>query len=123
MGQGINTGFIRTIETPLASDTVANGNYEFDAGAHGPPNNVLEYFHFVDGAGVQADATAGTIVVTLSSGADIFQTVPNGSFDADQARIGTRAKPNGFGKAEKIRITLTGVTGVVGFRGLLTQNA
>lgn len=123
MAQGYNNGFIRTIETELTSDTVANGDYDFDAGAFGPPNNVLEYFHFVDGAGAQADATAGTVVVTLSSGADIFQTLPNGSFNADQARIGARSKPNGLGKAEKIRITLAGVTGVVGFRGLLTQNA
>lgn len=118
-----STTYIRTIERNISSDTVADGDYDFELEEAGPRVNLLEYFYFVDGGGAQVDATAGTVVVTVSSGEDIFQSLNNGSFSASAARDVDRTKPNGLGRADKVRINLSGVTGAVGFRGLFTQNA
>ncbi len=122
MSRNYNTVYLRTIETDIAA-TGVSGDFEFDLDPHAARNNLLEYFHFVDGGDAQVDATAGTVVVTLSSGNDVFQTISNGSFNADQARSTNRTKPNGYGKADKIKITLSGITGTpVGFVGLVTQS-
>jgi len=114
--------YVRTVETPI-EQTGIDGSFEFDIDAHAPRNNVFEHFYFVDGGGAQVEATAGTVVVTLSSGANIFHTINDGSFNAVDARLATRTKPSGYGSAEKIRIVLAGITGpAVGFVGLVTQS-
>lgn len=118
-----STQFIRLTDKDLNSDTVADGNYDFVIPEHGPPNNLIEYFHFVDGGGNITSASAGNVVITFSSGADIFQDIPSGSFTAITAESASRSKPNGYGKVVKVRINLSGVTGASGFRAKLTQNA
>ncbi|MCH9664654.1 MAG: hypothetical protein K0U41_02260 [Gammaproteobacteria bacterium] len=115
------TGYVRLIETELSADSIV-GEHTFNLDSFGARNNIIEYFHFVDGNDDQIDATAGTVVITISSGQDIFQTIENGSFNAVDARSETRQKPNGFGRAEKIKIAFSGVTGAVGFRTLVSQS-
>lgn len=117
-----NTNYVRTIEHLFSSDVVADGDYDFDLTPFGPRNNVVEYFTFVDGSGDQVDAGAGTVVIQISSGEDIFQDIVDGSFNANLARSASRTKPNGYGRAEKIRVTLAGVTVAAGFRLFVTQN-
>lgn len=116
------TGYIRTIEHLFTSDTIANGNYDFDLDARGPKNNVVEYFTFIDAQGDQVDAGAGTVVIQISSGEDIFQDIVDGAFNAADARLATRTKPNGYGRADRLRVTLAGVTVAAGFRLFVTQN-
>lgn len=123
MARNFNQIYIRTVETDLISGAVADDDYDFELDPHAARNNLLEYFHFTDGAGDPIDATGGTVVVTMASGNDVFLTLPEGSFSAVDARLATRTKPNGYGKADKIRITLAGITGpAVGFAGLVTQS-
>lgn len=115
-------GYVRTIEFPLTGNGIV-GNFDFDLDPFGPRNNVVEYFTFIDGNGDQVDAGAGTVVIQISSGEDIYQDIINGSFNALDARSAARTKPNGYGRAEKIRVTLAGVTGSpTGFRMLVTQS-
>ena len=75
-----NTKLIRVVEKDLVGGAVEDGDYEFVISEYGPPNNLIEYFHFVDGSGDPADAGAGTVKISFSSGADIFQDIPNGFF-------------------------------------------
>lgn len=123
-----NTRYVRIIETEILQDSVADGNYDFTVDPSGPRNNILEYFYFVNAAGDQVDPTAGTVVITVSSGANIFQNLTDNQFNAVNARDATRTKPNGIGRAETVRITLSGITGPIGdvatgFRALFSQFA
>ncbi len=124
MPQKSNQAYIRTIQTDIVGISIADDEYLFDLDPFAPLNNILEFFYFTDAGGAQVDATAGTIVVTLSPGANIFQTINDGSFNAVDARLETRTKPSGFGKAEKVKITLAGVSGggATGFAGLVSQS-
>ena len=113
---------VTIVETALTAATV-DGSFEFTLDGNAPRNNILEYFYFVNGGGTPVDATAGTVVVTLSPILPLYQDITAGSFNADTARNATWAKPNGFGKAVSIKIVLAGVTGdPTGFRGLVSQS-
>lgn len=121
-----NTQYIRLVETSLEANSVADGDYiiESNIDALGPRNNIIDYFYFVDGAGDPIAATGGTVVITLSPANDVYQTIPEGSFNAVDALTESRTKPNGFGKVSKVKVTLLGITGPpVGFKGLLSQSA
>lgn len=122
MGGSINTDFVRVMEFDLEANTI-DGEFEFDLDPAGPRNVVLEYFYFVDGGGLQVDPSVGTVDIKVSSGADIFQTIQDNVFPAADARKADRIKPSGFGRADKVKVTLTGVVGAVGFRGLISLNA
>ena len=115
--------FIRFEETLLAGPITETFNLTLDP--ENPPNNVIEYFVFVDANGDVVDVTGdGTVAVTISSGEDIYQTLTNGTFNASDGNSGNRGKPNGYGRAEKIRIAFTGtITGAVGFRSMIRQYA
>lgn len=122
-----NTQYIRLLEAELTSDSVADGDYIFTSvdkiDEHGPRNNVIDYFYFVDAQGDPIAATGGTVTITFSPEADLYQTIVEGAFDASAALEESRTKPNGYGKVQKVKITLAGVTGpAVGFRSLLTQS-
>lgn len=119
--QNMGAGYVRAVATPITSESVT-GEQEFTLNEHSPRANIIDYFHFVDGNGDKVAATAGTVEITLSSGADIFNTIFNGSFNAVDALAPQRTKPSGFGRAERARFSFTGVTGAVGFRALITQN-
>lgn len=118
------TPYLRTIKKEFSSlDSVADGDYEFKLSAINQ-TNILEYFLFVDVDGNIVSALAGTVDITMSPGKDFFQTIFDGSFDAIDADNINRTKPSGLGYAEKIKITLAGITGdPVGFVCLLTQSA
>ena len=120
---GTNHRYIRVVETSLDSNSVANGNYEFGVEAGAGRHNIIDYFYFVDGDGDKTAATAGTVSITFSAGAEIFNTIEHGDFNAADAEDSTRQKPNAYGRVEKVRVALSGVTGVSGFRGLLSQGA
>ena len=104
--------------------SVIDGDVTWDLNAHAPRNNVVEYFHFIDGSGDPIEPTAGTVTITMSSGSAVYQTIQDGSFAATSATSPSRTKPNGYGKADGIKVTLSGVTGagVVGFAVSVTQS-
>lgn len=116
------TGYIRLVETEMSIDTVADNSYDLSVNQFAARDNVIDYFYFVDGGGAQIDAGAGTVVITFSAGGDIFNTITDGSFNAADARLLTRGKPNGFGRVSKVRVTLAGVTVAAGFRMLISQS-
>lgn len=119
----INKVYLRTVETVIGSTSSVSGDHVFDIDPSAARNNVVEYFYFIDGGGSQVDASAGSVDITLSPGDDLYQTINDGAFNADQARTESRTKPNGFGKAEKVKVTFTGITGdPVGFVALITQS-
>ena len=59
----------------------------------------------------QATPTAGTVKVTLSPDGVNFYAIDNGSFDAADAYLETRTKPNGASMAIQGKVTYAGVTG------------
>ena len=122
MGSGSNSNFTRQVETPLEGD-VLTGPFEFELNALAPRNNLVDYFYFVDAEGAPVAATAGTVTVTLSPLLPLYQNIADGTFDATTATDGNWLKPNGFGKAVSVRITLSGIAGPpVGFRAHITQS-
>lgn len=110
----------RLIETPLTSDSVV-GAFEFDLNEHAPRNNLMDYFYFVDGSGDLVTGVTGDVEVTLSPVAGIFQTIQNGTFTALSVDDASWPKPNGYGKAIQVRVSLTNISGAVGFRASVTQ--
>lgn len=104
--------------------SVIDGAVTWNLNAHAPRNNVVEYFHFIDSSGDPIEPTAGSVTITMSSGSAVYQTISEGSFLAVDATSPSRTKPNGFGKADNIKVTLSGVTGtgVVGFATFVTQS-
>ncbi len=122
MGAGSSGNFTRLVEKRISSDSVV-GSFEFELNGLAPRNNLLDYFYFVDGNGDAVDATAGTVLVELSPELPIYQKVSQGTFDAVNALNASWCKPNGFGKAISIKITLTDIAGPpTGFQALLTQS-
>lgn len=114
--------YLRTVETSIEGSGV-DGDFVFDLDQFAALNNIVAYFYFINSSGDQVDATGGTVVITMSSGADIYGNIDNGSFDAADARSVSRVKPNGFGKAGKIKFTLDSITGdPTEFRALVTQS-
>ena len=117
-----NHVYLRTVETLIEGSGV-DGDFEFDLDPAAALNNIVAYFYFVDSGGDQVDATGGTVVITMSSGADIYGDISNGFFDAIDARSPLRTKPNGFGKSVKVKFTLDGITGdPTEFRAFVTQS-
>ena len=98
------------VETLLTAESVT-GDHEFTLIDAPPRNNLVDYFFFVDSGGDPVDATAGTVLITLSPILPLYQNITNGTFNAADARDLTWLKPNGFGKAVSIKITFTGITG------------
>lgn len=119
-----NADYIRSKLTDIVGNSVAAANYDFEVSAAAGKNNVIEYFYFVDVNGDQVEATGGSVEIQFSSGANIFQTIDQGSFTVENARLGSRGKSNGYGRVEVVRVIITGtVLGATGFRALFTQNA
>lgn len=119
---GSSARFVRISETALVSEVVADGSYDFELGPVSPRSNLMEYFFFVDSNGDPVDATTGTVSITFSPILPLFQKITNGDFLASMARDPCWPKPNGFGKALSVRITLLGITGApTGFRSLGSQ--
>ncbi len=125
MTGNVNTRYVRSIDTQIESDSIVDGNQDFDLNPAAGRNLVVEYFHFVNASGDIIDVTAGTVTLTVSSGADIFQTLLDNQFNAADARSSSRRKPSGYGLGEKLRVTLSSIAGnsVAGFKALITQNA
>ena len=118
-----NTQYIRLLEKEFVSVSIADGDYIFKVAEYAPRNNLIEYFIFTDGAGDPIDATGGSVNITFSPGYDKYQTISMGQFDAVDAQLASREKPNGYGKVEKVKINLSGITGpAVGFVSLLSQS-
>lgn len=111
-----------SVEHGFTGDVI-DGEVTWDLNGHAPRNNVVEYFHFTDSSGDPIEPTAGSVTITLSSGSAVYQTISEGNFLAVDATSPTRTKPNGYGKADGIKVTLSGVTGtgVVGFATFVTQ--
>jgi hypothetical protein len=119
-----NKPYIRVTEILLESDTIADGDYDFLAKPFGSRVNIIDYFAFVDSSGDPIEATGGTVTITISSGYGVFQTINDGSFNATSARTASRTKPNGYGRGETVRVSLSGIAGagVAGFRSMLSQS-
>lgn len=112
----------------LSSNSIADGNYDFilSNDSDPRPNNVVEYFYFINASGQPVAATAGTVTILASSDDGVtFQSLVNNSFEASAALTEDRTKPSGRGRATHIRIKLSGVTasGATGFKSLLTQES
>lgn len=115
---------MRTVETEILSDSIADGDQVFKLDSKAPRNNMVEYFHFIDSGGEPVNPTAGDVIITFNSGNGIYQTIENGGFLALNAQTSSRKKPNGYGRATEIKINLLGVLGggAVGFKSLVTQS-
>lgn len=117
---GSSAGNTRLIETPISSDSVV-GEQEFDLNEHAPRNNLMDYFYFVDGDGDLVTGVTGEVRVTFSPVAGVFQTVQHGTFSALSVDEEDWQKPNGYGKAIAMKVSLTSISGAVGFRTTITQ--
>lgn len=129
--------YLRVVETLISSDDVATSPQTFDllGGAAGR-SLLVDYFYFVDANGAPVDPSGGTVTITFSAGPrqnetqtdpnipDLFVSVDNGTFQAADARNTTRDKPGGYGKAVRMQVELSGITGTAtGFRALISQSA
>lgn len=116
-----NQIFLRDIDHNIDGTSLISP-VEFNLDADAGKNIMVEYFYFVDAGGNQVDQTAGTVTIEFSAGADIYNAISNGSFDAADARLSTRPKPNAYGTAEKVKFTFAGLVGpATGFKCLITQ--
>ena len=120
---GFNAASSNTVETPISSTSVADGDQFFPLNEHAPRANILEHFVFIDGNGDKIMATAGIVMVEMSSGEGVYHSLHDGSFSAVDAEDRHRRKPSGFGKAESLKVSLSGIVGASGFRCLVTQNS
>ena len=112
-------------ENVCSSDSVADGEYVFNLQVHARRANILDYFYFVDGSENFVTATGGTVKVELSplsEGIPVWQDIADNTFNAADAALPTWLKPNGLGRAGRIRFTLAGITGAAGFRAMLSQS-
>lgn len=110
----------------FTSDTVANGNYDFNTDNPDFGTNIVEYVSFVNAGGDVVEPTAGAVTITAASGNGVFQGLDNNTFNAADANSDSRTKPSGLGRAVVLRVELSGgVTGnsVAGFRVGFTQSA
>ena len=117
---GSSAGATRIIETPITSNSVV-GTQEFDLNEHAPRNNLMDYFYFTDGDGDLVTGVTGDVEITFSPAAGVWHTVQNGNFTALRVDDSTWPKPNGYGKAIKVRVVLTNIVGAVGFKSNITQ--
>ena len=129
--------YLRAVETLISSDDVSTSPQTFDLlGGTAGRSLLVDYFYFVDVTGAPVDPTGGTVTITFSAGPrqnetqddptlpDLFVSVDNGTFPALDARNVTRDKPGGYGKAVRMQVELTGITGAAtGFRALISQSA
>lgn len=110
----------------IVSDSIADGNYDYPLSddRNPRPNNILEYFYFVDANGVPVVATAGDVTVVASPDSAVtFHTLANGTFKAVDCLAPERTKPSGRGRATHVRVALSGITaaGATGFKFMLSQ--
>lgn len=120
-----NQSYVLPQSEEYESSTVANGDYNFTTVAPSLPINIIDYFNFVDASGNLVAPTAGSVTITADSGNGIFQEFEDNTFSASDANSTTRAKPSGRGRAETIRVSLSGTVAgnnVAGFKFLLTQS-
>jgi len=102
----------------VVSDTVADGNYDFNVGKMSDPLNLfLDEFRFVDSSGSPVVAGAGTVSVQVSSDGTFWRQLNDGGF---AATIDTASEaytpPSGLAAVTKLRIVLSGVAGAAGFK-------
>lgn len=100
----------------ISSDTVADGDYDFDVGRiHEPLPFFLDGTYFVNASGDLVTPTGGTVTVSVSSDDILYREVVNATFNAssDPRNI---TPPSGQAPVIKLRITLSGITGAEGFR-------
>lgn len=129
--------YLRAVETSISSDDLSTSPQTFDLlGGNAGRSLLVDYFYFVDATGAPVDPTGGTVTISFSAGPrqnetqtdpnlpDIFVSVDNGTFQAADARSTTRDKPGGYGKAVRMQVELTSITGTAtGFRALISQTA
>lgn len=121
MGHATSAGNTRLIETEIEGDALL-GPFEFELNGSSPRNNLLDYFFFCDSSGSPIAATSGTVTVHLSPTAGIWHEIADGTFDASTALATNWVKPNGYGKAVRLRLTFDLLEGpIVGFKALITQ--
>lgn len=101
---------------PISSDTVSDGNYDFNVGdVYDPLPFFLDGFHFVDGSGALVTATAGTVTVAVSTDGVLYREIVDGTVSATSDPVSI-TPPSGSAPVVSVRISLTGVTGASGFR-------
>lgn len=102
--------------TPVTSNDVSDGAQDFECGAlTDPVDFFLDNFHFFNGSGDPVAAGAGTVIVTVSSDGTLFRTVTDDTIDATVNPSGI-TPPSGRAAITHVRLTLSSVTGVSGFR-------
>lgn len=99
----------------VSSDSVADGDYDFDVGKlHDPLPFFLDGFHFVNGAG-EPVAASGSVEVKVSSDGQLWRETVDGSITGATPPESI-TPPSGVAPVVKLRISLGGVTGAAGFR-------
>ena len=121
-GSGAGSGNKAAV-VPIDSQTVVDGNYDFDIGPiNGGVDLFLDEFRFVDGNGDRSVATAGTVSVQVSSDGAFWRPLNDGGFSAElDTTSEAYTPPSGLAAVTKLRITLSGVSGVVGFRANMVR--
>lgn len=119
---GSSSNYARIVETNISSDLALDDDYIFELNCHAPRNNIMDYFYFVDENGDLTKTVKGQVEILLSPVDGIFQSIPNGIFEAHTAADENWQKPNGFGKAIAIKIRLVCILGASGFRFNITQS-
>ncbi len=103
----------------FSSDSIADGNYDFDIGEYSPnPNTVVDYIYCVDADGNPVVATAGSFTVFGSpDGGKSFDALLTNAVSASSALSTSRTKPSGRGVLNTLRVTTEGLAaaGAVGF--------
>ena len=126
--KGPFTRALMALPTPIKTGSIADNDYIFEliAGNNAPVTNICNYFYFVDSSGDVVTATGGTVVIVGSpDGQKTWLTMPNGSFDADQAAVESRERPAGVSSLTHIKVTLDSVVAAtaVGAVGEFIQTA
>lgn len=68
---------------------------------------------------IPVTATAGTVTVTGTSDDFCYRTINQGVFDAADACLASRARPNAIGCMVRAKLSLSGVTGATYFSAVI----
>ena len=112
-------------ESHFISGNAVAGTYDFALNPDAPNNNILQYFHFLDSVGSIVTPTGtGQVQLLISPGnAQFEEFTENGTFTVSSANSATRIKPTGYGRAEMLRVVITGtIVGASTFTGVFSQN-
>lgn len=92
---------------------VADGDFYTDLMSASYEKAIQSSIEFYsDAAGtVKVTPTAGTVTVTGTPNDSSYYSIEDGTFDAADAYLISRVKPNAIGCMTKAKITLSGVTG------------